>query len=144
MDNRPQFDSKFIVGVEQIDRDHQQLFELAGRVYDGLGASGEEAKAASRAAVAELLDYATTHFTSEESLMELAGYPELDAHRRQHGHLLTLARDMEMRAEFGDQSLPVELSHFITRWLIDHIEANDKKFGEFIAAGRDPGQAAAK
>lgn len=144
MDDRPQFDSKFIVGVEQIDREHQQLFELAARVYDGLGASHEEAKAASRAAVAELLDYTTTHFTSEERLMELAGYPELDTHRRQHGHLLTLARDMEMRAEFGDRSLPVELSHFITRWLVDHIEASDKRFGEFIAVGKNSGQAAAK
>ena len=144
MDNRPQFNSKFIVGVAQIDREHLQLFELAARVYDGLGASGEEAKAASRAAVAELLDYTTTHFTSEEKLMERAGYPELDEHRRQHGHLLTLARDLEVLAEFGDQSLPVELSHFITRWLIDHIEANDKRFGEFVAAGRNSGQAAAK
>ena len=136
MDDRPQFDPRFIVGVEQIDREHRQLFALAARVYDGLGANDEDAKAASRAAVAELLDYTATHFKSEESLMEQSAYPELDSHRRQHGHLLTLARDMEMRAEFGDRSLPVELSHFITRWLVDHIEANDKHFGEFVAAGK--------
>ena len=41
---------------------------------------------------------------------------------------------MEMRVELDERQVPVELSHFITRWLIDHIEANDKKFGAFVAA----------
>jgi len=134
MDDRPQFDSKFIVGVEQIDREHQRLFEIAGRVHDGLSASGKATEAATRAAVAELLDYTATHFTSEESLMERAGYPGLEEHRRQHRHLLAQARDMEMRAEIGDLSMPIELSRFIYRWLVDHIEASDKRIGEFVAA----------
>ena len=134
MDDRPQFDSKFIVGVEQIDREHQRLFEIAGRVHDGLSARGEAAEATTRAAVAELLDYTATHFTSEESLMERAGYPGLEEHRRQHRHLLAQARDMEMRAEIGDLSMPIELSRFIYRWLVDHIEASDKRIGEFVAA----------
>jgi hemerythrin len=134
MDDRPQFDAKFIVGIEQIDREHRRLFEIAGRVYDGLGASGEAAEAVTRAAVAELLDYAATHFASEEGLMERAGYPGLEAQRDQHRHLLAQAHDMEMRAEFGDQSMPMELNHFIYRWLVDHIEAADKKFGKFFAA----------
>ena len=134
MGDRPRFDAKFIVGIEQIDREHRRLFEIAGRVHDGLSASGEAAEAATRAAVAELLDYTATHFSSEESLMGRAGYPGLEEHRRQHRHLLAQARDMEMRAEIGDQSMPIELSHFIYRWLVDHIEANDRKFGEFVAA----------
>lgn len=133
MDDRPQFDSKYLVGIAQVDREHRQLFEIAARVYDSLGASDEAAEAITDDAVMELLDYTATHFASEESLMEAAGYPELESHRRQHQQLLAQARDMEMRAEIGDQDVPVELSHFIYRWLIEHIEASDKRFGEFVA-----------
>ena len=134
MDERPQFDSRFLVGIDQIDGEHRRLFEIAGRVYDSLAASGDEALAAARAAVAELLDYTATHFASEEALMEAAGYPELEQHRQLHRRLISQARDMEMRTEFGERHVPLELSHFLYNWLVDHILANDRKFGEFIAA----------
>lgn len=134
MQERPQFDSRFLVGIEQIDREHRRLIEIAARVHDGLAASGADAIAAARAAVAELLDYTATHFASEEALMAAAGYPELEAHRQLHRRLISQARDMEMRAEFGEQHVPVELSQFLYKWLVDHIMANDKKFGQFMAA----------
>jgi hemerythrin len=136
MDERPQFDSRYLVGVEQIDREHKRLFDIAGQVYDGLGAGNAEAIAAARAAVVELLDYTATHFASEEAFMEAAGYPELEQHRQLHQRLLSQARDMELRTEFGEQHAPVELSHFLYRWLVDHILVNDRKFGEFMAARR--------
>jgi hemerythrin len=135
MDERPQFDSRFIVGIEQVDREHRRLFEIAGRVHDGLLlADSDAAFDSARAAVAELLDYTETHFASEEALMAAAGFPDLAAHQALHRALMAQARDMEMRVELGERQVPVELNRFITRWLIDHIEANDKKFGAFVAA----------
>jgi hemerythrin len=134
MDERPQFDAKYQVGVEQIDREHRQLFEIVARVYDSLEARDDKAQSLIRAAAAELLDYTATHFASEEGLMAQAGYPDLAAHREQHEHLLTRARDMEMRIELDDKYVAVELSQFLYRWLIDHIEASDRKFGEFLVA----------
>ncbi len=134
MDERPQFDAKYQVGVEQIDREHRQLFEIVARVYDSLEARDDKAQSLIRAAAAELLDYTATHFTSEEGLMEQAGYPDLEAHRQQHEHLLSRARDMEMRIEIEDKYVAVELSQFLYRWLIEHIEASDRKFGEFLIA----------
>lgn len=135
MEQRPQFEPGFLVGIEQIDREHRQLFEIAGRVYDSLGVATDDGAAdAARTATAELIDYTVTHFASEESLMEAAGYPDLENHRKLHRHLLSQARDMEMRAEFGEQYVPVELSHFLYTWLVEHIQANDKKFGEFMVS----------
>ena len=136
MDERPQFDAKYQVGVEQIDREHRQLFEIVARVYDSLEARDDKAQSLIRAAAAELLDYTATHFASEEGLMAQAGYPDLAAHREQHEHLLTRARDMEMRVELDDSYVPVELSQFITRWLVEHIEAADHRFGEFVASSK--------
>lgn len=134
MNDRPQFESRFCVGIEQVDREHQQLVDIAGRVYDGLARQDAAAFDAARAGIAELLDYTATHFASEEALMESNGYPGLEAHRVLHRHLLSQARDMEMRAEFGEQYVPVELSQFLYNWLVNHILSEDMKFGEFMSS----------
>ena len=134
MDERPRFDSRFVVGIDQVDQEHRRLFEIAGRVYDSLAAEGDAAIDAARSAVAELLDYTTTHFANEEKLMVAAGYPGLETHRALHGNLIAQAREMDMRAEFGELHVPIELNRLIYNWLVDHIMDNDKKFGAFVAA----------
>lgn len=68
--------------------------------------------------------------------MEEAAYPELEAHRQQHCHLLSQVYDMELRTEIGEKYVPVELSHLLYTWLVDHIQTDDRKFGKFMAAGR--------
>ena len=134
MEQRPQFDSRFLIGIEQVDNEHRRLFEIAANVYDALGASDMVAIAAARAAIAELHDFTAKHFASEEALMEAAGYPGLAEHSAVHHHLLSQTHDMEVRAEIGKQYVPAELSHFLYSWLIEHIQTYDKKFGEFMAA----------
>lgn len=134
MDEKPRFDSRFIVGIDQVDMEHRRLFEIAGRVHDSLAAEGDAALEAARSAVTELLDYTATHFANEEQLMESAGYPELEVHRSLHRNLIAQAREMEMRAEFGERHVPIELNRFIYTWLVDHIMDNDRKFGAFMAA----------
>lgn len=134
MEHRPQFLPSFVVGIEQVDHEHRRLFEIAGKVYDSLNSNSADALAAARAAAVELLDYTATHFANEENLMEAAGYPELAAHRQLHEQLLFKAHDMQLRAEFGDRHVPLELNRFVYNWLIDHIQTQDRKFGKFMAA----------
>ena len=133
MEQRPKFSDEFIVGVGQVDQEHRQLFEIAGRTYDHLTDPGDAALAAARAAVTELIDYTETHFASEEGLMAAAGYPALAEHQGLHRRLMAQVRDMEMRVEMGERYVPVELSHFLYNWLVQHIQTQDKKFGEFVA-----------
>ena len=129
---RPEFSPEYVVGIEQVDREHQRLFEIAGRVYDSFIAGDKVASANIHREIAELLHYTATHFASEEALMEAAGYPGLEAHKAQHRHLLSRARDMEMRVEIGEEFVPVELNRFVVQWLTEHILVNDKEFGKFI------------
>lgn len=136
MEQRPQFDSKYLVGIEQVDREHRKLIEIAGKVYDNLAHDDAATIEATRNAVRELIDYTVTHFASEEALMAAAGYPDLAAHRELHRHLLKQVHDMEMRVAFGERYVPIELSHFLYNWLTKHIQADDRKFGEFMAVRR--------
>jgi hemerythrin-like metal-binding protein len=136
MDQRPEFGEKFLVGVEQIDREHRRLFDIAARAYDSLGASDAVGQALMQDAVAELIDYTATHFANEEELMAAAEYPALATHREQHRHLLARVRDMEMRVEIEDATVAVDLTHFLYRWLVEHIESSDRSFGDYVRARR--------
>jgi hemerythrin len=133
MEERPQFDASYLVGIEQIDQEHQRLFAIAGRAYDELN-SPTPSRDATAAAIDALLEYTSTHFANEEMLMEIAGYPGLENHRQLHRGLLAKARDMEIRAVAGENCLPLELSRFLCHWLIDHIRNEDRKFGEFAGS----------
>ncbi len=134
MDKRPEFSPRLLLDIEQMDREHQRLFEIAGRIHDALSSGSYAALSAARVAVGELLDYTATHFTSEEKLMAEAGYPELAPHHAVHRALIAQARDMEMRLEAGGPDFPRELNRFIHRWLVEHIMTHDRKFAESVAA----------
>lgn len=134
MDDRPNFDARFLLGIDQIDEQHRQLFLIAARVYDNLNAGGPTATTTAIQAVGDLLRYTETHFASEERLMEAAGYPELESHRKLHRNLLAQARDMELRVELGERNMPLELNRFIYNWLVDHIQDHDKRFGAFATS----------
>jgi hemerythrin len=129
-----QSDPCLLVGNEQMDREHRQLFEIAEKVYDALSGGNAAAIGKAHAAISELLKYAETHFASEEALMQSVGYPYLETHRTLHNHLLTQVRDMELRALSGEPYVPVELNRFINKWLVSHIQTNDRMFGEFLSS----------
>ena len=135
MDQRPVFDSKYLTGIREIDDEHRKFFEIAGRVYDSLGLCSDAASVRlARSAIDELIAYAKTHFVHEEALMQAVAYPELEAHRAIHADLRNQIGDMELRIVVGDAYALVDLYRFLCRWLVDHIQREDRKFGTFFAA----------
>jgi hemerythrin len=133
LDERPEFTPQFLVGIEQVDREHQKLFEIAGRVFDAFVANDAATNASIGRAVGELIEYTATHFANEEGLMATAGYPNLEAHKQLHQNLLWRAQDMQMRYDLGERFVAMDLNRFIYQWLAEHILENDKAFGKFMA-----------
>lgn len=133
MEDRLIFDSRYVVGIEQVDREHQKLFELAGRIYDSIAVDMIAPMNQIQAAIAELIDSTKTHFASEESLMETNGYPGLAEHRELHAYLISRIEDFEKSVELGEQLTPVDAYEFLCSWLGDHIQASDKNFGAYFS-----------
>ena len=133
MDDRLIFGDRYKVGIAAVDAEHQKLFDIAGTVYDCLARDVVAPMSEIRAAVAELVDYARTHFASEEAMMSAAGCPWLAEHHAMHEKLVSRVQDMETRAEIEDFYTPIDLYEFLCSWLIDHIEKEDTKFGQFLA-----------
>jgi len=128
-------EARFVLDVEEIDRQHGTLFAILGRVHDALLANDFSAGPTIREAVAELLDRTSEHFASEEAIMEAADYPALAAHREMHRNLLAEARDIEIRADSEAQFAPTQLAAYLHTWLAVHILAEDKAFTDFYHTG---------
>lgn len=142
MEDRLIFDSRYFVGIEQVDREHQKLFELASRIYDSLAVDVIVPMHEIKSAIAELIDSTRIHFANEELLMEAQAYPGLANHRELHAYLLSRIEDFERDVALGEQVTPVDAYEFLCSWLGDHIQASDRNFGEYCSGqGAQPSEA---
>ena len=133
MEDRLNFDARYLVGIDQVDREHQQLFELADKIYDCLAVDVIVPMNEIGVAITELIDYTKIHFANEEVLMAEAGYPDLDEHRELHAYLITRIEDLEKSVMLGEQLTPVDAYEFLCAWLGDHIQAKDRNFGAYVS-----------
>lgn len=138
MEDRLVFDSRYRVGVEQVDLEHQELFRLASNIYDSLALDVIVPMSGIRPAINELIESTLAHFASEESLMAMSGYPDLEDHRALHANLISRIRSFEAQIEKAEQLTPVDVYEFLCAWLGDHILTKDRMFGEFVSGQTPP------
>ncbi len=116
--------SAFAVGIQEIDEEHQQLFECLDTIMLSLNTP------ASRTQAAEALDrlerYTQTHFRVEEALMRLFDYPDIDAHKREH--TVFVAKIAELRGRIVDEDVSKAIAAFLTNWLVEHIKRADTAY----------------
>lgn len=119
------------VGVEEIDAQHQKLFEKFNSFMEACdqGKGGDE--------VARLFgfldDYVNSHFADEERLQKRLGFPDHEKHREQHRKFTAeLAAMKERLSSDGPTRFFVgTVSRMMTGWLIEHISGMDRAFGRF-------------
>lgn len=126
---------KLATGVEALDTDHKALFDMVDQFHEAY--MGGKGAAALEQMFAALMDYTDYHFRREEGLMEQAGYPGLDAHRRLHQSLKAQVHDLHdryLRGELqGEETdLCLEMMAFLNNWLHFHIAEEDVKIREHL------------
>ena len=121
------------VGVAQFDNEHKKLVSLINELFDAVQAGrGREALGK---ILDELINYTKTHFTNEEHLMQKQGYPNLEAHRKEHEALTKQVIDVQRKYHAGATAmLSMEVMTFLKNWLIKHIQGTDKQYGPFLNA----------
>jgi hemerythrin-like metal-binding protein len=113
------------LGNEAIDKEHQQLFELLDRYYNGLINNGPRMELLEL--IKNMLDYAQTHFANEEALMYHLNYPDIQHHIALHRTFGAKAIELYDKVNQGRLVLTLEVTNFIKDWLIEHIKAEDFK-----------------
>jgi hemerythrin len=124
------WDDTYSVKVNRCDLEHQRLFGIINALQDAMSA-GKGRNVVQRI-VRELNAYAKTHFSSEEMLLERAGYPALARHRSEHQAFIAEVTHFEKSIANGNVLISVEVMDFLRRWLSNHILQTDRQYSEHL------------
>lgn len=128
------WDEKYRVGNDQIDQEHQYLFELMNAFYDGYLEKRDRAQLL--ILLNRLVDYAQRHFRNEEALMKSSGYADVEAHSARHEKLVEQVFDLNTRLSDRAFNPEHDTVAFLKGWLTDHIVHQDLLLGAHLNAGK--------
>jgi len=127
-----QWTSALSVGIEEIDAQHQELFRRAAGLVAGLH-KGEPEEIGGL--IEFLHEYAVVHFGAEEASMRASSFPGYVRHKAEHdrfiGDLVDLAEEHDRRG--SGPFLSMQVSHWLVRWLKEHVSGTDAEMARFLA-----------
>jgi hemerythrin-like metal-binding protein len=114
-------------GEPTIDREHQELFDLANSLFDASFKS-ESSPQAFSAVFEQLLAHIVQHFADEEALLAQYGYKDLEPHRLAHTGLLARAGELKASFAAGKTTLG-DLVEFLANTVVaQHLFKADRAF----------------
>jgi hemerythrin len=122
----------YSVGFELIDNQHKELVLMTNTLFEGCKQGSTAADAAFMRAIRGAVEYAQTHFYTEEKYMKQVNYPELDSHAQEHKSFVATVIEAVKEFEEG-KSEPIALARFLKKWLLNHIAVSDKKYSPYLA-----------
>ncbi len=128
-ENPCEFTEEYLIGIELIDKEHEELFRIVGRAnhlvksYDSSSSYDKIIEILN-----ELKNYTIEHFSDEEEYMEGIHYEGLAAQKRAHEAFIDKLENIDLQEiENNPQEYLQELLEFLLGWLINHILNTDKK-----------------
>lgn len=124
------WDETYVLGVEDIDRQHKELLRLLNEMckcmHDGTSHD------ALRGIMSEFVLVSKNNFDMEEEIMTRYEYPGLGEHRDEHEeHLRGIAR-FGRGIDIGSIPSCISLLSFLRDFLTTHIKETDKLCCEFM------------
>ena len=115
-------------GINVIDNQHRRIVEYINQLNHAID-SGDRNEVAE--VLEELVDYTLSHFAFEEDLMERAGYPFCNAHKKVHKLFVKRVADFQQRFELGEDIAP-QLHTVLRTWLLNHIRHDDADYVDVV------------
>lgn len=134
------FTKDCMIGVPQVDKEHEHLFELLNSAYEALASKDEERVAIVKNILVKLQNYAKEHFAHEEDYMEAIADPELPMQRKEHAQFTQKVQELmeKVNADANvETNVLEEILQFLTRWLYHHILSSDMMIGKSAVADRE-------
>lgn len=120
------------VGVARIDKEHQGLIDLINQLDSEMRAG--KGKDALDGVLTKLIDYTKSHFSYEESLLRMHGYPALPTQNKEHVGFTQKVIEMHTNFRSGKAVLGSPVLSFLSNWLVNHILKQDMAYKPFLAA----------
>lgn len=139
---------QYCIGMDEIDNQHQKLVMLINRLellaaacnLPTVQENPSEFKNKARRAIDDLVNYTVLHFSVEEVLMSMFGYPDQVTHKATHARFVKMVEDKGAAIEklLNDDKIDeacIELKgiyEFLTNWLLGHIVHSDREYVDFF------------
>jgi hemerythrin len=130
-----QWSSQLSIGIPEIDQQHQGLLDVVNELWDAIVANAEVQRVAH--ILSELEQYTRAHFTAEEALMRVEDYPRFREHRIEHRNFIDQVAEAKAKLA-GGEFLGLDLLHYLTDWLVKHIQGGDRDYARYIAEQHRP------
>lgn len=122
--------SKLEIGVASMDTQHQRWVQLINELHEAV------AQRSNSDTVGRCLDgmmaYTQTHFADEETLLQAAGYPDYEAHKKAHEDFLRRLQHHKDRHAQAHSVLNIEVMMLLSGWLTHHIQEVDRQYSLFL------------
>lgn len=131
------WDSSYDLGIPMVDEQHRKLVALCDRFHSELlavrgNAAGPGWKEALSEALRETAQYANTHFSQEEELMQVAGYVNLEFHRSCHKEFIDAVTDILNAFQKVTLQTAMEFASYLKNWVLFHIAYEDQHFSKCV------------
>lgn len=127
-----QWQDDYSVKISAMDAQHMKLFELLNELQAAI-ASGRDHEAAGDV-LRRLVDYTVSHFSAQEMLMEKFKFAGLATHRGEHQVLREQVLAFKKEFDAGNAAITPDLTRFLQRWLVHHIQTVDRRYSDFLCA----------
>jgi len=121
---------KISVQVKEFDEHHKKLVGYVNEINDAM--QNRKGKDVIPPILAKLMNYTKVHFSREEELMRKYSYPEYKEHKNAHDRLIAEVESLRQEYEKGSLAVPIKMMNFLHKWLVEHIQNTDRKYGAFF------------
>lgn len=120
----------FSVKVKKFDDQHKKLVDLLNQLHDAMKAG--EGNTMLGVVLQSLIAYTGSHFADEEKMMQANAYPDYAKHKAAHESLVKQVLDLQKKFQAGGGVLTVTVLSFLKDWLVNHIQGEDKRYGQYF------------
>lgn len=123
-----QWDDKYSLNYEKIDKQHKELFRLAKLVdlLDEKTTKNEISKLLN-----EFFIYMKEHFNAEENYMKKINYPLYKHHHNLHADIIEEFTNL-IKENHILYEIKAKMKIATKKWLVDHILENDLKIKRWL------------
>jgi hemerythrin len=122
---------KLRVGVPSLDSEHRILAAQVDAI-ERVSSRGDASPHELQDLLQRLVEEAAEHFAAEQDLMRATGYPDREAHAREHDRLLQHVSALLSSHASGRAPITLFTARSLREWLEQHIEGSDRALGEYL------------
>lgn len=120
----------YSVKNETIDQQHKKLLNIINQLYYAM--ENGESRLVMNTLFTQLQQYTVNHFETEERLLILSGYRDIDEHRIMHDHFRHKVIQYQNEFDNGKLVVSVDVMGFLKNWLSTHILGEDQQYVECL------------